>query len=190
VPAAIANISSLARTAIGPTRLDVCVADITTLPADAIVNAANRTLLGGGGVDRAIHRAAGAELLAECQMLGGCETGAAKITRGYRLPAKHVIHAVGPVWRGGQAGEDDLLASCYRTALDLAAAHRLASIAFPAISTGVYAFPADRAARIASGTVAAELGASDRGISHVVFCCFGKAAAEHYLNALAELGLI
>jgi O-acetyl-ADP-ribose deacetylase (regulator of RNase III) len=193
VVAAITNIASLAGAAIGPARLDVCVADITTLAADAIVNAANRTLLGGGGVDGAIHRAAGPELLAECRTLGGCETGSAKITRGYRLPAKHVIHAVGPVWRGGHAGEEDLLASCYRTALDLAAAHRLASIAFPAISTGVYAFPPDRAARIAVGTVAAELGASDRGIAHVVahvvFCCFAQAAADHHLMAFAELGL-
>jgi O-acetyl-ADP-ribose deacetylase len=105
------------------------------------------------------------------------------------LPASHVIHAVGPVWRGGHAGEEELLASCYRTALDLAAAHRLASIAFPAISTGVYAFPADRAARIAVGTVAAELGASDRGITHVVFCCFAKGAADHHLSAFADLGL-
>jgi O-acetyl-ADP-ribose deacetylase (regulator of RNase III) len=189
VPAAITNISSLAGAAIGPARLDVCVADITTLAADAIVNAANRSLLGGGGVDGAVHRAAGPELLSECRTLGGCDTGSAKITRGYRLPAKHVIHAVGPVWRGGHAGEEDLLASCYRTALDLAAAHRLASIAFPAISTGIYAFPADRAARIAIGTVAAELGASDRGIAHVVFCCFAKAAADHHLTAFAELGL-
>ena len=189
MPALIANISSLGGAAIGTTRLEVCVADITTLGADAIVNAANRTLLGGGGVDGAIHRAAGPELLAECQTLGGCDTGSAKITRGYRLPATHVIHAVGPVWRGGEAGEEDLLASCYGTALDLAAAHRLASIAFPAISTGVYAFPANRAARIAIGTVAAELGASDRGISHVVFCCFAKAAADHHLTAFAELGL-
>jgi O-acetyl-ADP-ribose deacetylase (regulator of RNase III) len=189
VAAAIANISSLGGAGIGPARLDVCVADITTLAADAIVNAANRTLLGGGGVDGAIHRAAGPELLAECRTLGGCETGSAKITRGYRLRATHVIHAVGPVWNGGQSREDELLASCYRTALDLAAEHRLASIAFPAISTGVYAFPADRAARIAVGTVAAELGASDRGMTHVVFCCFAQASADHHLTAFAELGL-
>src|SRR5919201_3749188 len=157
---------------VGTARLEICVADITTLDVDAIVNAANRTLLGGGGVDSAIHRAAGPELLKECRTLGGCETGSAKITRGYRLKAKHVIHAVGPVWSGGNKGEDDLLASCYRTALALAAEHRLASIAFPSISTGVYAFPADRAARIAVGTVAAEVASSARGIKRVVFCCF------------------
>jgi O-acetyl-ADP-ribose deacetylase len=174
---------------VGAARLEICVADITTLAVDAIVNAANRTLLGGGGVDGAIHRAAGPELLAECETLGGCATGAAKITRGYRLPAKHVIHAVGPVWNGGGQGEEELLASCYRTALDLAAAHRLTSIAFPAISTGVYRFPPDHAARVAVGTVAAELSASPRGIARVVFCCFAPAAADHHSTAFADLGL-
>jgi O-acetyl-ADP-ribose deacetylase len=165
------------------------VADITTLKLDAIVNAANHTLLGGGGVDGAIHRAAGPELLAECRTLGGCATGSAKITRGYRLPARHVIHAVGPVWSDGRKREDDLLASCYRTALDLAAAHKLASIAFPAISTGVYRFPVDRAARIAVGIVAAEVAASAHSIKRVMFCCFAHDAADHYGAAFAELGL-
>jgi O-acetyl-ADP-ribose deacetylase (regulator of RNase III) len=174
---------------IGSTRLDICVADITTLALDVIVNAANRTLLGGGGVDGAIHRAAGPDLRAECEKLGGCDAGAAKITRGYRLRAKHVIHAVGPVWSGGGKDEEELLASCYRTALELAAAHRLASVAFPAISTGIYRFPPNRAARIAVGTVAAELAASPRGIAHVVFCCFAPDAAEHHMAAFADLGL-
>src|SRR6185437_9104248 len=123
---------------IGAARLEICVADITTLNVDVIVNAANRSLLGGGGVDGAIHRAAGPELLAECESLGGCATGSAKISRGYRLPARHVIHAVGPVWSGGGEREEELLASCYRTALDLAAVRRLGSLAFPAISTGIY----------------------------------------------------
>src|SRR5215470_20054090 len=125
---------------VGTARLEICVADITTLDVGAIVNAANQTLLGGGGVDGAIHRAAGPELLAECRTLSGCETGSAKITRGYRLKARHVIHAVGPIWGEEAKSEDELLASCYRTALILAAEHRLASIAFPAISTGIYAF--------------------------------------------------
>jgi len=174
---------------VGNARLDVCVADITTLALDAIVNAANRTLLGGGGVDGAIHRAAGPQLLDECKKLGGCETGAAKITRGYQLPAKHVIHAVGPVWNGGGHREDELLGGCYRTALDLAAAHSLTSVAFPAISTGIYRFPPDRAARIAVGTVASELAAAPRGIARVVFCCFAQEAADHHIAAFADLGL-
>jgi O-acetyl-ADP-ribose deacetylase (regulator of RNase III) len=170
-------------------RLEVCVADITTLDVEAIVNAANRTLLGGGGVDGAIHRAAGPELKAECETLGGCDTGSAKITRGYRLKAKHVIHAVGPVWGGGHKGEDDLLASCYRTSLALAAAQSLNSIAFPAISTGVYRFPPERAARVAVGTVAADLAHAPRGITRVVFCCFSPDAAAHHKDAFSELGL-
>lgn len=173
---------------VGPARLDVVVADITSLDVDAIVNAANRTLLGGGGVDGAIHRAAGPDLKRECEGLGGCETGSAKITRGYRLKARHVIHAVGPVWGGGNNGEDELLASCYRTALSLAAQHRLASLAFPAISTGIYRFPPPRAARIAVGTVASEVAAT-RGIERVVFCCFSADSAEHHISALDELGL-
>src|SRR6187399_418992 len=170
------------------TRLQAVQANIVTLDVDAIVNAANTSLLGGGGVDGAIHRAAGPELLAECRTLNGCETGSARITRGYRLPAKHVIHAVGPVWHGGGSNEEDLLASCYRTALDLAAANDLASIAFPAISTGIYAFPADRAARIAVGTVAAELSGAPRSITRVVFCCFSEASAQHHMDAVGDLG--
>jgi O-acetyl-ADP-ribose deacetylase (regulator of RNase III) len=175
---------------IGKTRLDIVVGDITKLDVDAIVNAANRSLLGGGGVDGAIHRAAGPELLAECETLGGCETGSAKITRGYKLKARYVIHAVGPVWSGGGKGEEALLAGCYRTALDLAAEHKLTSIAYPAISTGVYRFPPDRAARIAVGTVASEIAARPRGITRVVFCCFSPESAEHHKNAFAELGLV
>jgi O-acetyl-ADP-ribose deacetylase (regulator of RNase III) len=181
------DVPALLTAEVGSTRLEICVADITTLAVDAIVNAANSTLLGGGGVDGAIHRAAGPDLLAECRTLGGCATGSAKITRGYRLPAKYVIHAVGPVWNG--EGEEELLASCYRTALDLAVAHRLTSIAFPAISTGVYRFPPDHAAHIAVGTVAAELAGSPRGIARVVFCCFAQAAADHHSAAFADLGL-
>jgi O-acetyl-ADP-ribose deacetylase (regulator of RNase III) len=183
VPAA-----SLLTAAIGNTLLEICVTDITTLNVDAIVNAANSSLLGGGGVDGAIHRAAGPDLVAECRMLGGCKTGSAKITRGYRLPAKHVIHAVGPVWNGGEADEEELLASCYRTAIGLAAENQLRSIAFPAISTGIYRFPADRAARTAVGTVAAEVAASP-GLERVVFCCFAPRSADHHVAAFAELGL-
>jgi O-acetyl-ADP-ribose deacetylase (regulator of RNase III) len=175
---------------VGTTRLEICVADITTLAVDAIVNAANTSLLGGGGVDGAIHRAAGPELLLECKTLGGCDTGSAKITRGYRLPARHVIHAVGPVWVGGGNNEEDLLASCYRTSLALASDHGLQSIAFPAISTGVYSFPSERAARIAVGTVTAEIANRPQGFERVVFCCFSAKSAEHYKNAFADLGLV
>lgn len=180
----------LVTAAIVDVRLDICVADITTLDTDAIVNAANTTLLGGGGVDGAIHRAAGPDLLKACKILGGCEAGSAKITPGFRLKARYVIHAVGPVWHGGDAHEDDLLSSCYRTALNLAAEHRLTSIAFPAISTGVYHFPPDRAARIAVGTVAAEVAASPGHLRQVLFCCFSPESAKHHENAFADLGLI
>ena len=173
----------------GGARLEVLVADITTLDIDAIVNAANSSLLGGGGVDGAIHRAAGPDLVAECRMLNGAKTGEAKITRGYRLKARHVIHAVGPVWNGGKAKEDALLASCYRNALLLAAQHQLGSIAFPAISTGIFRFPADRAARIAVGTVVSELAGAVLGLKRVVFCCFSDESAEHHCAAFTDLGL-
>ena len=179
---------SLLSLTVGPATLEIIVADITTLSLDAIVNAANRSLLGGGGVDGAIHRAAGPELLHACRALNGCDTGSAKITGGYRLPARHVIHAVGPVWQGGASDEDALLASCYATALDLAADHSLASIAFPAISTGIYAFPADRAARIAVGTVASQLSAP-RSLNRVVFCCFSEQSAQHHVDAAHEMRL-
>ena len=161
-------------------------ADITTLAVDAIVNAANETLLGGGGVDGAIHRAAGPELLAECRTLGGCPTGAARITRGYRLPAAHVIHTVGPVWRGGDAGEPQLLAGCYRTSLDLAREHGLASVAFPAISTGVYGYPVGLAADVAAETVAAYLSEHPQTLAEVLFVCFSPAATQIYAEAIAR----
>jgi O-acetyl-ADP-ribose deacetylase (regulator of RNase III) len=160
--------------------------DITKLTVDAIVNAANTSLLGGGGVDGAIHRAAGRELLAECRTLGGCETGNAKITKGYRLPAKHVIHAVGPVWGGGMRGEPELLASCYRRSFELALEHNCRSIAFPAISCGIYGYPMEEGAKIAVRESAAFLKAHP-DFERVIFALFDAEALEIYDRELANL---
>jgi O-acetyl-ADP-ribose deacetylase (regulator of RNase III) len=166
-------------------RIDVVEGDITKLAVDVIVNAANGALLGGGGVDGAIHRAAGPQLIEECRALGGCPTGEAKLTSGYALPAKWIVHAVGPVWHGGTRNEDALLAGCYRSALRLAREKSARSIAFPAISTGVYRFPLARATRIAVSTVLAEL--KDHALpERVVFACFGADAARAYHAVLAE----
>jgi O-acetyl-ADP-ribose deacetylase (regulator of RNase III) len=165
-------------------RLRALQADITTLALDAIVNAANSSLLGGGGVDGAIHRAAGPELVAECRLLHGCKTGDAKLTRGYRLPARFVIHTVGPVWQDGGHGEPDLLASCYRRCLQLAAANGIRTIAFPAISTGIYGYPKAAAARVAVDTVRN----SGADLDEVVFCCFSVDDLHTYRDLLPDQG--
>ena len=168
------------------TQIEVIEADITTLAVDAIVNAANESLLGGGGVDGAIHRAAGPKLLEECRTIGGCPTGKARLTKGYDLPAKYVIHTVGPVWQGGGHGEDDLLAGCYRHTMSIALRHHIRSIAFPAISTGVYRFPLDRAAAIAANEVERFL-ATYPEFDRVIFSCFGEESTRAYQRAVDAL---
>ncbi|HHV96682.1 MAG TPA: O-acetyl-ADP-ribose deacetylase [Clostridiaceae bacterium] len=167
-------------------RLVIINGDITTMEVDAIVNAANNTLLGGGGVDGAIHRAAGPELLEECKKLNGCKTGEAKVTKGYNLPAKYVIHTVGPIWQGGEMGEDELLASCYRNSLKIAEEMGLKTIAFPSISTGAYRFPVNRAARIAVNEISNFLEIS-KSVSKVFIVCFDNKTYDSYVNAKMEI---
>ena len=168
------------------TKIEVVKTDITTLAVDAIVNAANTSLLGGGGVDGAIHRAAGPELFDECYQIGGCPTGEARLTKGYRLPAKFVIHTVGPVWSGGERGEPELLASCYRSVFRIAREKGIKSLAFPAISCGVYRFPVERAVKIAVGETVAELIGSD-AIEKVIFACFGDEIYGAYRREVDKL---
>jgi len=167
-------------------RIEVVLGDITKVKVDAIVNAANKTLLGGGGVDGAIHRAAGPELLEECRTLNGCETGQAKITKGYRLHAKYVIHTVGPIWRGGNAREDELLASCYSSSLKLAVENNIKTIAFPSISTGAYSFPVKRAAEIAIKEIARFL-QDNESIENVLMVCFDEKTMDAYSEALSKI---
>ena len=168
------------------TEIAIHSGDITKLDVDAIVNAANSSLLGGGGVDGAIHRAAGKELIEECRGLGGCKTGQAKITRGYDLPARHVIHAVGPVWNGGKNNEEALLADCYRNSLELALENGLRTIAFSAISTGIYGFPLDRAAPIAVRTIRAFVSSHPDAFDRILLVCFGADAEAHFRAALEQ----
>ena len=167
------------------TRLRALQANIVSLAVDAIVNAANSSLLGGGGVDGAIHRAAGPKLLEECRRLGGCKVGEAKLTKGYQLPARFIIHTVGPVWRGGKNGEPELLASCYRNSLAIAAKHEMRSIAFPSISTGVYGYPIELAARVAVETVCDVVRKSSK-IEEIIFCCFSQSDLDVYESLLPK----